>query len=222
MKQRIFLLPGYGEDHRAFRQLAPYLGAFELIPVDYRAVLSKLSVFSMSSEKLAKMLVSHYHIRERDLLAGHSMGGYLSFHIRELQGNRICMIGSFSDPGKIVHLVPDWPVLTPVFAGTGFSKTKTARRFLQKKVAGRDFEQAMMEVVDNFRTFSNEELLKLSLLTLEKKPFSQLPNPLRIHADNDRTVRPPDESYHKVEGGHFCLNLYPEQVFNAMETFIHP
>lgn len=222
MKKRIFLLPGYGEDHRAFRQLAPYLDSFDLIPVDFRTVLGKLSVFSMSSEKFAKLLVSHYHIRDKDLLVGHSMGGYISFQIRELQGNSIAMIGSFSDPGKIVHLVPDWPILTPVFAGTGFSKTQAAKDFLRKKVAGKEFEHAMMEVVDNFRTFRNEELLKLSLLTLEKKPTSQLPNPLRIHADNDRTVRPPDEIYHKVDGGHFCLNLYPEQVFNAMETFLHP
>jgi hypothetical protein len=222
MKKKVFLLPGYGEDHRAFRQLAPYLKDVELVPVDFRSVLGKLSVFSMSSDKLAKKLVQHYHIRERDQLVGHSMGGYISYQIRELQGNDICMIGSFSDPGKIIHLVPDWPVMTPVFAGTGLSKTKRAQEYLRKRVAGRAFEHAMMEVVENFKTFRNEELLKLSLLTLEKKPGSTLPNPLRIHADDDRTVRPPDEHYQKVEGGHFCLNLHPEQVFNAMETFIQP
>lgn len=222
MTQKIYLIPGYGEDYKAFRQLAPFLEGFELIPVDYRDVLGKLPLWNVSSRRLAKQIASHYGIGEKDKLVGHSMGGYVSFQLRELQGNDICMIGSFSDPGKIVHMVPNAPLMTPVFAGTGLSKTDWAKDYLRKRVAGRPFEGPMMEVVDNFKTFRNEELLKLSLLTLEKKRDSGLPNPLRIHADDDRTVRPPDEHYHKVRGGHFCLNLHPDEVYNSMQTFIQP
>jgi hypothetical protein len=222
MAQKIFLIPGYGEDFKAFRQLAPFLEGFELVPVDYREVLGKLPLWKVSSRRLAKVIAAHYGIQERDKLIGHSMGGYVSFQMREIQGNDICMIGSFSDPGKILHMVPNAPFMTSVFAGSGFSKTDMVRDYLQKRVAGRPIEQPMMEVVENFKRFKNEELLKLSLLTLEEKRASSLENPLRIHADDDRTVRVPDESYQKVEGGHFCLNLHPEQVFNAMQTFIQP
>jgi hypothetical protein len=222
MAEKIFLIPGYGEDYKAFRQLAPFLDRFELIPVDYREVLGKLSLWEVSSRKLAKIIASHYGIREEDKLVGHSMGGYISYQLREIQGNDICMIGSFSDPGKIMHMIPQAPIMTTVFAGSGFSKTELAKEYLRKRVAGRAFEQPMMEVVENFKNFRNEELLKLSLLTLEKKRPSGQENPLRIHADDDRTVKVPDEPYQKVDGGHFCLNLHPGQVFDAMQTFVNP
>lgn len=221
MKQRLFLIPGFGEDQQAFRQLAPYLADFELIYVDHRPVLDKILLFKMSSRRYAKHIAQHYGIRENDKIIGHSMGGYLAFQMREMFGNEICMIGAFSDPAKIIHLVPNLPLMTPIITASGFTKTEMARNYLQKKVAGKQIEQPLLEVLDNFKTFSNEQLFKLSLLTLEKKRESKLPNPLRIHAKDDSTIRYPYEPYEEVKGGHFCLNLYPEQVYQKMQVFLN-
>lgn len=220
MSARILLLPGYGEDQRAFQDLSPYLRDFELVHVDYRPVLADIPITAMNSRSMARQIVKKYKVTPSDKLVGHSMGGYFSFHMREILGNEICMIGSFCDPGKIIHLTPIRQ-LTPLMAATGLSKTRAARNYIHSRVIGKPHEKTMMEVVDNFRSFRNMELAKLSLVTLEKKSYSQLPNPLRIHADNDRVVRPPDEGYIRTPGGHFNLNLYPEKVYEAMQTFLN-
>jgi hypothetical protein len=221
MKKRIFLLPGYGEDApRAFRELAPFLNDFELIPVDFRPVLRKTMLWEMTGENFAKNLIRYYKIKEQDLLVGHSMGGYFSYQIREIAGNEICMLGSFSDPGKVIHMTPI-PVLTPVMAVSGLMKTPFAKDFLKKRIQGKPFEEVMLEVVDNFKTYGNDELFKLSLMTLENKKKSNLPNPLRLHDKSDRVVRQPDEEHILVPGGHFTLNLHPELVFEHMKGFLY-
>jgi hypothetical protein len=49
-------------------------------------------------------------------------------------------------------------------------------------------------------------------MNYQKKIESNLPNPLRIHDKADRIVAFPDEPYIQVSGGHFCLNLYPNET----------
>jgi len=220
MRKRLILFPGYGEDARAFEQLLPFLQDFDIVHVDYRQVLPKIPFTKTNSHHIARLLIAHYRISPFDRLVGHSMGGYFSCRIREIMGNDICMIGSFSDPARIIHTTPV-PHLTPLFVATGFSKSIMARQYLQKRVAGKPHEAVMMGVVDNFRTFRNQDLAKLALITLEKKRPSKYPNPLRIHAEDDRVVRPPDEDFVKVPGGHFCINLYPKEVADAMHLFLH-
>ena len=78
-----------------------------------------------------------------------------------------------------------------------------------------------MEVMGHFKDFTNEELFKLSwILTYDEKPISGLPNPLRIHAKDDRVVRTPDEPYVEVKGGHFPIDLDIEGVVAAMKDFL--
>ena len=57
-------------------------------------------------------------------------------------------------------------------------------------------------------------------MNYENKIVSTLPNPLRIHDINDRIIAPPDENYIQTRGGHFCLNLYPEETYNGMKEFL--
>jgi hypothetical protein len=219
MSQKIFLLPGYGANERSFRHIRPFLAGHSMVDIDYRPVLQNMPLLGFSGRKLAKKLISTYNIRREDKLIGHSMGGYLSYHIRQIQGNKICMIASFSDPSRVIHLF-DLPYLTPLLAGTGFSKTGLAKKYLQSQVAGKPYAFELMEIADNFSTFSNGDLYKMTLMTLEKDQSEGDACPLRIHSKEDRVVRPPNEPYIEVEGGHFCLNLFPEMVVEAMRPFL--
>lgn len=213
---RIVLLPGYGENaERAFRELRPYLPEKQKIHVDFRPVLKKTPLWEMNGAAFAKKLIQHYQIQPDDVLLGHSMGGYFSYHIHLQQGNPTGMLCSFSNPAKVIHMTP-YPVLTPVLAISGISKSDWAKNYIGQRIKGRNIEKIMLEVMDNFKTFSNEELFKLSLITLEKAPVSPK-KVLRIHAKDDRVVRTPDEHYEQVQGGHFCLNLHPEETAAALQ-----
>ena len=219
MGSRIFFLPGYGEHKEVFNELAPMIHGYELKFIDYRMILSQVPVWKVNGREIAQLLVRHYGIREGDKLIGHSMGGYFSFLIREALGNDICMISSFSDPGKVIHMLPN-PYFTPLLAVSGITKMPWAKNYMYRKVRGKAVERPMMNVIDGFKNFSNEDLFKLALITLEPKPVSILPNPLRLHAKDDKVVRIPDEPFVEVTGGHFPLNIVPGDIIKELSGFL--
>ena len=221
MISRIFLLPGFGENSTMYDPLLPYLGDYEVIHVDYRKVLPQISLFNIQGIEVVKKIIQHYRILPEDKLIGHSTGGYFAFLIREIQQNEICMIGGFSDTNaKIVHFTP-YPFITPFLSITGLIKSPLTKNYMLSKVKGRDVEKPLMEVMGHFKDFSNEDLFKLSwILTYDEKPISVLPNPLRIHAKDDRVVRKPDEPFVEVKGGHFPIDLDLENVVKAMKGFL--
>jgi pimeloyl-ACP methyl ester carboxylesterase len=220
MKKRIFLLPGFGEDTFAFDELASFIKGYTIIGVDYRPSLNKFIFPVITRNLFAKKLIEYYGIGPEDKLVGHSMGGYFAGQIRELQGNEICMIAAFSDPRKIKHVIPQFPRFSQVAALTGFVKSDYSKKFLLNKVKEEHYRLVLSKVLKNFHRFSNIQLALMSEMYFEEKIDSYLPNPLRIHDRHDRVVLPPDEAYIQVNGGHFCLNLYPEAVFQAMKEFL--
>lgn len=220
MKKRIFLLPGFGEDAICFNNITPLIKDYELIPIDYRSVLNNFIFPIITRKQLCRKLIEQYGIKKEDKLIGHSLGGYLSFQIREILGTEICMIASFSDPKKLIHTLPKYPRITQIIAYSGLIKNKYLKQYLLNKIKNETYKEIQQNVMENFSTFSNAELGLLLETTYEKGIISDLPNPLRIHDKADRIVAMPDEDFVQVEGGHFCLNIYPEKTFESMKDFL--
>ena len=215
---RIFLFPGFGEDAYCFDELLPYLQkSHELFPVDYRPVLDKFTFPLISRMQFCHAIIRYYGIKKQDKIIGHSMGGYLAFQIREIIYNDICLVGSFCDPQKIIQFFPQSPRLSQLVAGSGLIKTDFLRNFLLSKIQDERIKTVQEKVMRNMKSFSNTQLALMLEVSYESKIISEQVNPLRIHAKTDKVVLPPDESYIEVDGGHFCMNLYPEQVASAMK-----
>lgn len=222
MKKRLFLLPGFGEDTFCFNEIIPFLNQhkYEIIHVDYRPVLDKFVFPLITVQQFSRQLIKHYDITSNDKLVGHSMGGYFSFQIRELIGTEICMIASFHDTKKVIHILPQFPRITSIAALTGLVKKKFLRNYLLSKIKDERYKQIQIKIMDNFDRFTDNELALMIEMNYEKKIDSKLPNPLRIHDKADRVIAFPDEPYIQVSGGHFCLNLYPEDTYEAMKEFL--
>lgn len=221
MRKKLFLLPGFGEDSFCFRELSQYLKNYELIPIDYRPVLHKFSFPVISRKQFCRQLITQYNIQENDKLIGHSMGGYFSFQIREIIGNDICMIASFNDPGKLIHIIPQFPRATQIAALSGLLKTNILKNYLLNKIKDARYKDVQISVMDNFKNFSNTQLGLMMEMNMEECIPSNLPNPLRIHDKKDRVVAAPDQDYIQVNGGHFCLNLHAEETYLAMQDFLN-
>ncbi|MDB5228765.1 MAG: hypothetical protein JWN78_2958 [Bacteroidota bacterium] len=220
MRKRLFLLPGFGEDTFCFNELIPFLKNYEILHVDYRKSLDKFFFPVITCKQFSKRLIEQYNITENDKLIGHSMGGYFSFQIRELIGTEICMIASFNDPAKVIHLLPAFPRITQFAALTGLVKAPFLKKYLLGKIKDENYKSVQSYVMDNFKTFTNWQLALMAEMDYENKIGSSLPNPLRIHDEKDRIVAPPDENYIQINGGHFCLNLYPKETFEEMKEFL--
>ena len=221
MKKRIFLLPGFGEDAFCFDEIRPYLDKFELINVEYRRTLNKFIFPFINVRKFAGQLIRDFDIRSEDKLIGHSMGGYFSFQIREIQDNEICMISSFNDPKKTYHIFPEFPRFTQFATLSGLVKLPLISKYLLDKIKDEKIRVIQEKVMQNFKTFNNFQLALMAEMIYEPKINSSKPNPLRIHALKDRVIMPPDEPFIEIGGGHFCQNLYPKETMAAMEVFLY-
>lgn len=220
MNKRLFLLPGFGEDTFCFNELLPLIKNYEFIHVDYRPVLDKFTFPLITVKQFSRQLIKYYGIRKEDKLLGHSMGGYFSFQIRELIGTEICMIGAFHDTAKVKHMVPQFPRVTLLAALTGLVKKPVLKKYLLSKINDNRVKEVQTKIMDNFNNFSDNELALMIEMNYGKKIPSVLPNPLRIHDKADKIIAPPDEAYFQVKGGHFCLNLYPEETYEYMKDFL--
>lgn len=221
MKQRIFLMPGFGEDTFCFDEILPYLANFEIINVDYRSTLDKFIFPFIKLNEFTKQLVLDYKIQKEDKIIGHSMGGYFAFSIHSQIGTQICMVASFSDTKKLFHFFPKAPRLTQLNILSGFIKSNYLKAYLLKKIKDQNTKKIQSKVIDNFSTYTNIQLAKLMEMTYENKVDSNFPSPLRIHDKKDRIVMTPDEAFIQIEGGHFCLNLFPKETFDAMKDFLN-
>ena len=222
MQEKIFLLPGFGEDGFVFNELLPYLNTHkkEIIKIDYRPVLDKFTFPFITVQQFSNKLIKYYNINSNDKLIGHSMGGYFSFQIRELIGTDIIMIGSFNDPKKIIHILPQFPRFTLFTTITGIAKQSWVKKYLLSKIKNEQIKAIQSKIMDNFNNFTNNELALMLEMNYQQKIKTNLPNPIRIHDKNDKIVSPPDEPYHQIKGGHFSLNIHPEEVYTIIKTIL--
>ena len=215
MAQKIYFLPGFGEDSFVFDNLKKYFSNYQIIDVNYRASLDKISFAAIDVRLLCKQLILEYGITKDDILIGHSMGGYFSFVIREIIFCQIVMLASFSNPNKIVRLVrKQW--VNVAMAKMSLLRKTFFQNLLLKASKGKYFEQEVEKVIRNLSNFSTAQISKMMKLSFGKPVPSVLENPLRIHAKNDVIVRPPDEPYEPCSLGHFCLILETEVIANII------
>lgn len=220
MSTKLFLFPGFAEDTFCYNELIPLIKNYEFIHVDYRPILDKFTLPFITVQQFSNHLIKHYNIQPEDKIIGHSMGGYFAFQVREIIGTEICMIAGFNDPEKVIHILPQFPRITFLAAFSGLLKTSYLKNYLLSKIKDENYKNIQSKIMDNFNAFTNHELALMIEMNYQPKVKSNLPNPLRIHDKNDKVIAFPDEPYTQVKGGHFCLNLFPNETFAAMQDFL--
>ena len=147
------------------------------------------------------------------------MGGYFGYAISTLQGNPVVMLGSYSDTSKIVRMTQN-KFFNFGFVGSGLIKTTLMKLYISQRTNNKQFLPEMLDIQDNFRSFTNTDMLKMLQLSYGEALPPPLAEPLRIHALDDAIIRPPDQEFIQVNGGHFSLLFHPEEVFNGMQTWL--
>ncbi len=217
---RYFLLPGFGETEFCFRHLNPFLRELKSVNVNYVDILDSLKPSEVSIERLANEVLTKYEITNKDIVIGHSMGGYVGAKIHQLIGCRLVMLASFSDPNKI-YRISNSRLINYNYARFGGLKSKRLQNFLWDKSKNTAHAEDMKHVLNNFKKFTNTSLAKSTIISFGPKlELADSANVLRIHSTADKVVRPPDEVFSKVKGGHFCLTQFPEETFELMKEFV--
>lgn len=217
---RILFIPGFGEEVSIFDKIQPFLPG-EKVFIDNWALLEEVPEKGLTVVVYAKYLVERFNIKKEDIITGHSMGGWIAWHIKHLAGCRIIQIASWTDSRKLVK-VPIEPPLLYWLVKRGFGFNLLALRILvllhyQKKPS----KEIFITIFERLRRGNKEIAAKQLIIILNpvKEPIT-ISVDCRIHAKADRIVKYPDQPFHAVPGDHFTLYTYPETVYKPIVEFL--
>ncbi len=221
-KKRILLLPGYGCNALSFSEIEPFLADYTVEHIDYRAITARFTNSKFNLRDFVNQLIVQHRITTKDILIGHSMGGFIAYNISQIVRCEVCLIGSFTDVSRIVRLAPI-KLVSDVFITLGGLKWSRAHQYLLKRRQQRPQSLPAFEaVLDNFMNYyTTDDLLKLSQLAYAPALAHNKPPSLRIHSKIDKIVLPPLEPYTETPGDHFNLLTHPKEVGKVLTEWLH-
>ncbi len=214
---RVFLLHGYLESPAIFDSLRPLLPA----GADVRSweLEAEFADWQPAGRpdvgSLARHLARKHDIGPADVLLGHSMGGWIAIHLKQLTGARAVLLSSFTDQRKIVSDVRH-PTLLTLYAWSGLMQSRFMRQRYRRDYRRDESRALHTELIEGLPGFRRRYLhQQLQVVFAPAPPLTVQPE-LRVHARRDNVIRPPDEPYVEVPGDHFALVFYPQQTADAI------
>ncbi len=219
--KRLLLLHGYTEDRTIFDPLLPLLPPFdEVISLDLEEEFAQWQPRGkVNVQTLARHLAGRYHVGPADVLIGHSMGGWIAAHLKELTGATAILLSAFTDQAKIVSAMRS-PRLLSLVALSGLMQSQfMLRRFKDKyrRDESRALHAALVDGMAGYRRRYVHQ--QLQVLFAPVLPLT-VPPDLRLHARRDNVIRLPDEAYVELPGDHFAHYFYPRLAAEAIHSFL--
>lgn len=212
--ERIIFIHGFGENAHIFDKIAPHLPAKEKIFVDNWAALGNEKKADLNVLVYAQELVNQYHITERDVIIGHSMGGWIAYHIKHLTGCKIVQIASWTNQKKVIMPIKNRKMVYLLTKMGLVFNYFTQKYVVHRHYKGKDSEYILTDTVKRLRKGDKDNVnnqLRV-VLALVNQQISVTPD-MRFHAKADTIVRCPDEAYIEVPGDHFTLYTQPEAIY---------
>jgi len=217
---RIIFIHGLGENESIFSKIAPFIPG-EHTFLNLWELLGDTPLPGMNVLAFAQSLVEKYSITRQDVVIGHSLGGWIAWHIKHVAGCPVVQIATWTDPDRPVSPIKNVKVLYWMIRNglmlNGFMKSI----FIAQSYKGKPSRQIYEETFDRMMAGNKENVINQLRLIFTPVPERPIVQPdLRIHALADPLVRPPREPFVEVEGDHFTLYTYPEAVYEPISNFL--
>jgi len=217
---RIIFIPGFGEDEFIFSRIAPLFDGDKLLLNSWK-LLGNEPRDNFNALKFAEEFISKYHITGRDILIGHSMGGWIAYHVKHLINCPIIHVASMTNTDRIIPPVFNHPV-----AYWLIKKDLVFNSFTQWLSAtivynNRNSKGIFLYIVDLLKKGNKENVINQLKVVLNpvNEVITEQPD-LRIHSKGDTILKPPREPYYEVTGDHFTLYTHPKEVYLPIADFL--
>ncbi len=217
---RLFFIPGFGEEAWIFDKIAPHLPG-EQVFINNWELLGNMMLPALTPPVYAQKLISDFGIKQEDVIIGHSMGGWVAYHIKQLVHCPVIQLASWTDDHKLVKVISNdalvyWCVRKGLIFNRGVLHYLLRNNYCNKASA------AVFRAVFEKLISANREAVvnQLRLVRATHKRVMEIEPDLRIHASADTIVKFPDQSVCEVPGDHFSLWTHPEEVYKPIADFL--
>ncbi len=215
---KIYFIHGFGENEAIFDRIAPaiagnqvFINVWNLLGTQPR---EGLNILNFAQEVIAK-----YNITADDVVIGHSMGGWIAYHIKHFAQCRIIQIASWTDGDKILSPIKD-PKMLYWLTRNGLYVNNFVLWLFGLTYKGLPSAPYFKEAFERLIAADREAVVnQMKLMAEPVEKISVLPD-LRIHALKDKVIRYPSEPFHEVPGDHFTLVTHPETVIEPIVKFL--
>jgi hypothetical protein len=216
---RIFFIPGLGEDTFIFDKIEPFIQG-EKIFIDNWSLLGQVEENGLQVTAYAEFLIRRFSITQADVVIGHSLGGWVALHIKNIVGCPIVQIASWTDMKKVFKPANRHVMYWAARKGVGLNSTVLKALLLvkYKHAASREIFTIIFK-----RIMAGDKNIFTKQLEMIFNPYKRavkVEPDLRIHAKSDEIVRPPDQPFIEVPGDHFTLYTYPDKVYKPIVQFL--
>jgi pimeloyl-ACP methyl ester carboxylesterase len=217
---RIIFIPGFAEDEFIFSNLSPLIRGNKLLLNSWK-LLSNKRREDLNVVKFAHEFIETYKITDRDILIGHSMGGWIAYHVKHLVGCRIIHIASMTSTDRIIPPVINHPrVYWVIRKRLAFNRVTTwiSSFGLYHHSYSKQIFLYYAHLLEKGDTENIVNQVKV-IMNPVKARISVQPD-LRIHSKDDKIIKPPQEPYYEVPGDHFTLYTHSKYVSIPIIEFL--
>lgn len=217
---RIFLIHGYVEGPTIFDRLISLLPPADFVRINLADEFNRWQPSGrVNARLLAQYLIDHYKITAKDVVIGHSMGGWTAIHLKQLVGSTAIQLGSWTDQKKIKFPTHNLTILKFLLKA-GVTQSQLLTNSFKKIYPFQESRELYSSLLDDSLRMSPTYIWQqLQTLFAKVPPLTVQPD-LRIHARQDSIVAPPDEGFVEVPGDHFSLVFHAGLVAEPIRKLL--
>ena len=210
---RLVFIHGYIESPAIFDQLAPLVAVQEQLRLSLQDEFAHWNPDdrSVNASTLAAYLRDTYQISASDIVIGHSMGGWIAIHLKQLTGCTAILVSSFTDPQKVLTPVKNLTWLNWMVQ-SGLMQHKTLNNYLLKQYRRDESRNLYTTLIRRVPALPRRYLWQQFRILFAPTPLLTVQPDLRIHARRDNIVKYPDEPFSEVPGDHFSLVYHAQAM----------
>ncbi|MBX7241007.1 MAG: alpha/beta hydrolase [Bacteroidia bacterium] len=218
---RIFFLHGFGEKPGIFDKIVNEIPGEKILP-DLWEFTGNRPRPELNVILLAEEIAAHYNLTENDIVVGHSMGGWIGIHLKQITGCKTIQIASWTHPSRVALPIRNHKIIFAFLKYGLYLNRLTEWYFVRKGYRDKPSKEVFQETFRRLRKGNRHNVTNQMRVILTPVPPLNIHPDARIHTHYDPIIRRPEEPFHQVNGDHFALYTHPEEVFPLIKKIIYP
>ena len=218
--KRLLFIHGNLDVPASFEALLPLLPPYETRCIDLEDDFNDWdAAIPVTVRTVAERVAQAYHIGPDDILIGHSMGGWIAAHVKELTGATVIQLSSWTNPRKVKAPIRQLGLIRAI-VNSGLVQHPFCINAAKRLYPFRQSRTRIRAALDRVQHMNPAYMIWQYELIFNNVPALTVLPDLRIHDRRDPVISPPDEPFVNVPGYHKIHATNAAGVAGAIRSFL--